>query len=155
MTGESRVAWREGLFLRPQHFQQQDRFTESLVRSRTEALRPYAWGVSALRLDDTLSAVGKFGVSACSGALPDGAPFSLPGDAPPPPLDVPGDARDAVIFLTLPAGRTARWSSPSGAVRPTPPSPDSWSTRRRCSTPSPPSATPSPSSWRGPTCATA
>ena len=103
MTGESRVAWREGLFLRPQHFQQQDRFTESLVRSRTEALRPYAWGVSALRLDDTLSAVGKFGVSACSGALPDGAPFSLPGDAPPPPLDVPGDARDAVIFLTLPA----------------------------------------------------
>lgn len=104
MTGDSRVAWREGLFLRPQHFQQQDRFTESLVRARTESLRPYAWGVSSLRIDDSLATLGKFAVSACGGAFSDGSPFTLPGGAtPPPPLDVPGDARDAVIFLTLPA----------------------------------------------------
>lgn len=107
MTGESRVAWREGLFLRPQHFQQQDRFIEQLVRARTETLRPYAWGVSALRIDESLGAVGKFALSGCAGALPDGSPFSLPGEAPPPlPLDVPADARDAVIYLTLPARQT-------------------------------------------------
>ncbi len=45
MQGESRVAWREGLFLRPQHFQQQDRFTDALIRARTEPLRPYPWGL--------------------------------------------------------------------------------------------------------------
>ena len=103
MTGDSRVAWREGLFLRPQHFQQQDRFTESLVRSRTEAIGPYTWGVSALRLDESVSSLGKFSVAVCSGAMPDGSPFALPSDAaPPPPLDVPADTRDAVIYLTLP-----------------------------------------------------
>ena len=104
MTGESRVAWREGLFLRPQHFQQQDRFTEALVRARTENLRPYPWGLATLKVDDSVAALGKFSVSKCSGALPDGAPFSFPSDAPPPPpLEVPQDTRDAVVYLTLPA----------------------------------------------------
>ena len=104
MTGESRVAWREGLFLRPQHFQQQDRFTESLVQSRTQALRPHPWGVSSLRIDDSLAALGKFAIAACAGAFPDGAPFSLPDGAPPPAvLDVAPETRDAIVYLTLPA----------------------------------------------------
>lgn len=104
MTGDSRVAWREGLFLRPQHFQQQDRFVESLVRSRTGSLTPYPWGLADLSLDDSLASLGKFAVSRCAGAMPDGAPFSIPGDLPPPePLAVPQDTRDAIIYLTLPA----------------------------------------------------
>jgi type VI secretion system protein ImpJ len=104
MAGESRVAWREGLFLRPQHFQQQDRFIEALVRARTEALRPYGWGLSELRLDTSLATLGKFAVSQTAGAMPDGLPFSVPGDTPPPlPLDVPPETRDAIIYLTLPA----------------------------------------------------
>jgi len=104
MTGDSRVAWREGLFLRPQHFQQQDRFIESLVRGRTDSLTPYPWGLSSLGLDDSLASLGKFAVSRCAGAMPDGTPFSIPGDVPPPePLAVPPDTRDAIIYLTLPA----------------------------------------------------
>jgi type VI secretion system protein ImpJ len=104
MTGDSRVAWREGLFLRPQHFQQQDRFVESLVRGRTETLTPYPWGLAALSLDESLASLGKFAVARCAGAMPDGTPFSIPGDVPPPePLAVPADARDATIYLTLPA----------------------------------------------------
>ena len=104
MTGESRVAWREGLFLRPQHFQQQDRFIEALVRSRTETLRPYAWGLSHLRLDPSLASLGKFAVAEAAGALPDGLPFAIPGDiAPPLPLDVPPETRDKIIYLSVPA----------------------------------------------------
>ncbi|HEY4031371.1 MAG TPA: type VI secretion system baseplate subunit TssK [Caulobacteraceae bacterium] len=104
MAGESRVAWREGLFLRPQHFQQQDRFVESLVRARTEILRPYGWGLSQLSLDTSMSSLGKFAVAKAEGAMPDGLPFSIPGDiGPPPPLDIPPDTRDAIIYLTLPA----------------------------------------------------
>ena len=104
MAGESRVAWREGLFLRPQHFQQQDRFIESLVRARTEALGPFGWGLTQLRLDSSLASLGKFAVSHAAGAMPDGLPFAVPGDIPPPlPLDVPPETRDAIVYLTLPA----------------------------------------------------
>jgi len=104
MQGESRVAWREGLFLRPQHFQQQDRHTDSLVRARTEPLRPYPWGLVALKIDQDMASLGKFAVERCVGLLPDGQPFATPDDLPPPlPIDVPADARDAIVSLTLPA----------------------------------------------------
>lgn len=104
MAGESRVAWREGMFLRPQHFQQQDRYVDALVRARTGALRPYGWGLTELSVNGALAQVGKFGVERCAGALPDGTPFAIPDDlAPPEPLDIPADTRDAVVYLTLPA----------------------------------------------------
>ena len=104
MQGESRVAWREGLFLRPQHFQQQDRHTDSLVQARTAPLRPYPWGVVELKVNNDLASLGKFAIERCSGLLPDGQPFAAPDDLPPPdPLDVPADARDAIVYLTLPA----------------------------------------------------
>ena len=46
MTWSNRVVWLEGMFLRAQHFQQQDRWLEALVRDRTAALRPHAWGLT-------------------------------------------------------------------------------------------------------------
>ena len=104
MQGENRVAWREGMFLRPQHFQQQDRFNDSLIRARTEALRPYPWGLTALKVNASLASLGKFAIEECSGIFADGQPFSMPGDFPPPePLDMPADTRDAIVYLTLPA----------------------------------------------------
>lgn len=104
MQGDSRVAWREGMFLRQQHFQQLDRHIDALVAARTERLRPYPWGLTELKVNQELGKLGKFAVERLSGVLPDGLPFSIPGDLPPPPpLDVPGDVRDAVVYLTLPA----------------------------------------------------
>ena len=46
MTWSNRVVWLEGMFLRAQHFQQQDRWLEALVRDRTAALRPHGWGLT-------------------------------------------------------------------------------------------------------------
>jgi type VI secretion system protein ImpJ len=104
MQGENRVAWREGMFLRPQHFQQQDRFVDALIRARTEALRPYPWGLTALKINASLASLGKFAIERCAGLFADGQPFSTPDDTPPPPpLDVPPDTRDAIVYLTLPA----------------------------------------------------
>jgi type VI secretion system protein ImpJ len=40
MSWDNRVVWSEGLFLRPQHFQQADRYFENLVRRRAANLRP-------------------------------------------------------------------------------------------------------------------
>lgn len=106
MTGKNRVAWREGMFLRPQHFQAQERFFDSQLRSRIDGVRGWAWGVTTLVIDEDLASLGKFSVRRCSGVLPDGTPFSIPDELPPPPpLDLPADTRDAVVYLTLPAAQ--------------------------------------------------
>jgi len=104
MAGKNRVAWREGMFLRPQHFQAQDRFIDSQLRARVDSMRPHPWGFTDLVIDEDLASLGKFGVIRAAGVMPDGTPFSIPDELPPPaPLDVPGDARDAIVSLTLPA----------------------------------------------------
>ena len=56
MSWESKVLWTEGLFLRPQHFQQQDRYHEHNLSARVGRITPYPWGVTAL----VLIAVGLF-----------------------------------------------------------------------------------------------
>jgi type VI secretion system protein ImpJ len=104
VAGKNRVAWHEGMFLRPQHFQAQDRFIEAQIRARVDASGPWPWGLTSLDIDEDLATLGKFGVVRASGIMPDGTPFSIPDDLPPPePLDVPGDVRDALVSLTLPA----------------------------------------------------
>lgn len=104
MSAGGRVAWREGMFLRPQHFQQQERFLDWNLNLRLEGTRPYPWGITELLIDESLAPMGKFAVLRCSGVLPDGTAFSFPDQMPlPPPLDIPADTRDAVISLTVPA----------------------------------------------------
>src|ERR1700753_4337249 len=104
MAGKNRVGWREGMFLRPQHFQAQDRFIDAQVRARVDSMGPWPWGFTDLVVNEDLASLGKFGVVRASGVMPDGTPFAIPDDiAPPPPLDVPADAREAVLYLTLPA----------------------------------------------------
>lgn len=107
MSWYSKVIWSEGMFLRPQHFQQQDRYLEALVRQSARPLRPYAWGIVELVLDKELLALGKVGITSARGLLPDGTPFSIPEhDPPPPPLEVDAEMRDARVLLTLPLRRT-------------------------------------------------
>ncbi len=43
MAFANRVVWSEGMFIRAQHFQQDARYTERLVRGRVAALRGYGW----------------------------------------------------------------------------------------------------------------
>lgn len=103
MSWSNRVVWREGMFLRTQHFQQQDRWTELLVRGVTRALRPHPWGLIDYTVDRDLLGTGRFALSSASGMFEDGTPFLLPGEADhPPPLDVPDSARNALVYLALP-----------------------------------------------------
>jgi type VI secretion system protein ImpJ len=103
MTWTNRVVWEEGMFLRAQHFQQQDRWLESLVRGRVATLRAYSWGISELLIDRDLLATGRIALATAAGVFDDGTPFSLPGEADhPPPLEVPEAARNALVFLAVP-----------------------------------------------------
>ncbi len=104
MSWDNKVVWSEGMFLQPQHFQQQDRYFERLVRERVAALRPYGWGITELRINHELLGVGKFAVSQCRGIFEDGTPFNIPDDVEHPvPLELPENVRDCIIYLVLPA----------------------------------------------------
>ena len=98
-----RVIWSEGLFLRPQHFQQQDRYLERYTELRAGSLRSNAWGFTHLELEPDLLTIGKLGVRAARGVFPDGTPFSMPDDDPlPPALEVGQNVRDKTVYLTVP-----------------------------------------------------
>ncbi len=106
MSWNNKVVWSEGMFLQPQHFQQHDRFLASTLEERVTGLRPYSWGFTDLRLDTGLLQHGKISLLSARGVLPDGTPFSLPQDDDlPEPLDIPPDARGALIVLALPTRR--------------------------------------------------
>jgi len=103
---DSKVVWSEGLFLQPQHFQQNDRYVESLVGGLAGSLTPHAWGVSELTIDDELLRLGKFAVKSVSGLTPDGALFRVPAaEGHPPSMDVPENIKNTVIYLTIPTRR--------------------------------------------------
>lgn len=106
MSWNNRVVWSEGMFLRPQHFQQHDRYLEALVEGRCRSLRPGSWGFSELKIDESLLTQGKLAILSARGLLPDGTPFDIPGDdVAPEPFDVEESLRDGIIYLALPLKR--------------------------------------------------
>jgi len=106
MSWESKVLWTEGLFLQPHHFQQADRYTESLVAGLARRVTPYAWGISKLEIDTEVLKVGQFAIKSCAGLTQDGTVFRVPdAEDHPPALDVPLETKDCVVYLSLPQRR--------------------------------------------------
>jgi type VI secretion system protein ImpJ len=103
----NKVVWSEGLFLQPQHFQQQDRYFERYVETRCQALTGHSWGFTEIEIERDFLTIGKFGLRRLAGVFPDGTPFSMPDDAPlPPPIDIDGNVRDQLLFLAVPLRRS-------------------------------------------------
>jgi type VI secretion system protein ImpJ len=112
MSENNRIIWSEGLFLRPQHFQQQERYLESWIEGRTAALRPHSWGFTELEIERDLLAIGKLGLRRARGVFPDGTPFAMPENEPlPSPLDIDTQLRDQVIHLALPLRKSGALQS--------------------------------------------
>jgi type VI secretion system protein ImpJ len=106
MTISNKVVWSEGLFLRPQHFQQQDRYFERYIEGRCEAIGGYLWGLLDISLDSELLKLGKVSISQARGVFPDGSPFSFPdADTLPPVLSVPENTNNEMVYLCLPLRR--------------------------------------------------
>ncbi len=109
MSWYSKVAWAEGLFLRPHHLQQSDRYLEHLLQSRVRQITPYPWGFSELEIDRDLAQQSKFAVRRAAGVMPDGTPFDMPADSPlPEPLDIP-DGAAGQLDLAVDAGGRAEY----------------------------------------------
>jgi type VI secretion system protein ImpJ len=109
MSWKSRVIWSEGMFLRPQHFQQFDRYVQRYVGARDGLARPDAWGFNELKLDEAALKTGKVAVESASGVFPDGTPFSFPAeDEAPTPLDVPENLKNSIVYLGVPVMKAGR-----------------------------------------------
>ncbi len=85
MNPIQKVLWSEGMFLTPHHFQQADRYVESLMSRRLAAVRPLGWGVCRLQASAEAAANGEFVLSRCSAILPDGLAVDAPDLDPLPP----------------------------------------------------------------------
>ena len=95
MSVYSKVVWSEGLFLMPQHLQQQDRYFERYIETRCHALRSNSWGLTELELERDLLSIGQLGVARAAGVFPDGTPFRMPEDTPlPQPLEIDPKMRE-------------------------------------------------------------
>ncbi|WP_420466537.1 type VI secretion system baseplate subunit TssK [Panacagrimonas sp.] len=106
MSWSKKVVWSEGMFLQPQHFQQQDRYLERTLENRVGETSAYPWGFAHLVIDEAALALGKVSLTAARGVLPDGTPFDFPdSDDAPLALEIPPDSKSELLMLAAPARR--------------------------------------------------
>jgi type VI secretion system protein ImpJ len=102
MSWRNPVIWTQGMFLRPQHFQQQGRHFRGWIEDRCGGLHPYSWGITRLEIDTQKLSLGKFAIKSCSGIFPDGTPFNMPDNHPlPPPLEIQPQHKNETLELAL------------------------------------------------------
>jgi type VI secretion system protein ImpJ len=64
--------WLDGLFLEPNHLQQQDRYHERLLAARAATLRAHSWGILECAIDPQALQSGELRVLRLRAVLPDG-----------------------------------------------------------------------------------
>ncbi|SAK88500.1 type VI secretion protein [Caballeronia calidae] len=103
MTWHNKVTWSEGLFLRPQLFQQQERYLEQFAHKRAAPLSPFFFGFSRYEIDLEALALGKVIAKSANGVFPDGTPFDAPAQTSlPAPLTIRAEHLDQLIHLAVP-----------------------------------------------------
>lgn len=97
-----KVIWQEGMLLRPQHLQQNDRYFENRIRAQTRLLQRNAWGFFELVIDPQYFNMSQLVVTRASGVLPDGSFFDLGKNTGPLMVDIPPEKDSVSVYLTLP-----------------------------------------------------
>ena len=102
MSDYSRIAWSEGLFLRPQHFQQQERYFDYARQQQMAMQLPYSYGIRQLAVDHQCLKFGQFALTKLEAILADGTVLQLPEvEALPEPVQIPKSCRDQLVYLCL------------------------------------------------------
>jgi type VI secretion system protein ImpJ len=97
------VMWHEGMFLQPQHFQQQDRYWETCLNGLSNCLCPFFWGFVELTIDLSFLSLGKIGIKKARGIFPDGTLFDMPErDLLPTILSLPDNLSNERVYLVVP-----------------------------------------------------
>ncbi|WP_300042634.1 type VI secretion system baseplate subunit TssK [uncultured Paracoccus sp.] len=104
MTDRNRVVWSEGLYLRTQHLQQQDRHLGWLVRQALRATPLQSFGFVALQLDRAALDAGQMAVEIADGVMPDGTIFSASESClPVQPVPVTAKTGAGLVHLAIPS----------------------------------------------------
>jgi len=99
---QHKVVWKEGLFMRPQHFQQNDRhFTHELM-TRTKELGSNTWGLFDMNIDNHYLSAGKIVLNKAAGVMPDGTLFEISSKTDALSLDIKVEDSSKSLFLALP-----------------------------------------------------
>jgi type VI secretion system protein ImpJ len=107
MSIPSKVLWGEGLFLRPQHFQQQDQYHEARLHQTARALHPYLWGVRHVDWDYDALKTNRLRLQALSLIFHDGEIIDAPSsDMLPAAVDLsalPPSVQEVTWYAALPS----------------------------------------------------
>ncbi len=102
MSEFSKVVWAEGTYLSPQHFQQNDRYTESKLQSIVNLAQAHYYGVFDLGFNDSLLKQGVVSLSRLEMVFEDGTVFI------PTPLEVdslefnmPANIAETKLYLVI------------------------------------------------------
>jgi type VI secretion system protein ImpJ len=106
MLEANRVLWGGGLFLRPQHFQQQALFVDNAMAETLQSVQRHAWGVRRAELDAEALRTGNVRVNVLDVMFRDGVRFFAP-EREPTPLsrnlrDVPQVDVETILYACLP-----------------------------------------------------
>src|SRR5262245_53128406 len=92
----SRVHWRLGQALLPEHFQRQEQAIHRELALRTGVATPAAWGLGLIEWDEVVLARGTARVSKLMAIFPGGALVHVPGNARASFLDLEAVGTDTV-----------------------------------------------------------
>jgi len=107
MSRALRVLWGEGMFLRPQHFQQQALFVDARMGDVLRLMHAHPWGIQAVAIDNDALAAGNLHLNQLQAVFQDGTQFDAPG-ADPIPLtrdlrELPQLGVETILYACLPA----------------------------------------------------
>ncbi len=105
------VAWLEGMFLRPQHLQQQTEYLEGRMHDQLRMVDPYHWGVQAIELDEEALSDHRVEIRSLVGVLPDGHLIRYPGNATLETREFPATAQSIDIYVGMKLARPAEASA--------------------------------------------
>ncbi|MDR1397825.1 MAG: type VI secretion system baseplate subunit TssK [Desulfarculales bacterium] len=99
---EEKVIWDEGVLLKPQHFQQQDRYWDNQLCQRSMSLANYGWGFTEFYIDEQYLSLGKIVLSRAQGIFPDGTMFEIGYGHEVQALDITPGLTNKRLVLALP-----------------------------------------------------
>ncbi len=106
---EHQVIWKEGTFILPQHFQQQERFFLNQIFRHLSTTQPYFWGIERLTVNEMDLERGIFSLERLSGCFQDGTSFVCPSaNQLPANLNLSEADSNSVIYVTLPIQSATR-----------------------------------------------
>ncbi len=104
MSLRNPVVWSDGLFIKPHHFQQQQRYHDYVARRRADADNSYLYGLETIEINKENLLHGRISIVSARGLFPDRTVFDMPGECPPPPPMNLADTNSVneIIYLALP-----------------------------------------------------